>query len=333
MRVACKLLRLGMEFTGHIRRLLMRSRGASALDAQAASRLWGALLDGALDDIEVGAVLGALATAGESGEELVELQRAVQARLAPWSPPGTGPVVAIPAYGCFAGEAAIVALAAMLLRRFDLRVVVHGVLDAPFGVSCARVLRELDVMPSASLAQAGEELARKSIAFLPVQLMSPALARLLALRARLGVETCVHRVAQALDPTHGAATRIVLNAGELCGAAMEALVASIDGDALALTWSGAQPPATLALRPRIERFHAGQRELLFEADAHEIAALPMPHDARGIAAIVRAIATGRAPVPVAALNLLAACLFAAGRAPDLPCAKAAAAVAGRRLAA
>jgi hypothetical protein len=141
-------------------------------------------------------------------------------------------------------------------------------------------------------------------------------------------------VAQVLDPTHGRAMRIVLNPQALCGDGMRALVASLEGDALALTWSGPQPPATLALRPRIERFHGGHRELLFEADAHEIAAtLPLPDDAAGIAAIVRAITTGRAPVPAPALNLLAACLYASGRAPDLARAKAAAAVAGGRLAA
>jgi anthranilate phosphoribosyltransferase len=61
-------------------------------------------------------------------------------------------------------------------------------LDAPCGVSCARVLRELGVMPSACQAQADEDLATRSIAFVPVQLLSAAFARVLALRSRLGVE-------------------------------------------------------------------------------------------------------------------------------------------------
>ena len=323
-----------MEFTATIRQLLMRGRGAAPLDAKATQRLWAALLDGALDDAELGAVIAAVAVAGETGDDLLGAYRAAQARLATWSPSPAGGIVSIPAYGWFPGEAAIVALIAMLLRRVELRVVVHGVLDSPCGVSCARVLRELGVMPSASLAQADEDLAARSIAFLPVQLLSPAFARVLALRSRLGVETIAHRVAQVLDPAHGAAMRIVLNPEALCGAAMQAMVESLDGDVLALTWSGAQPPATLALRPRIERFHASQLELLYEADAHEIsAALPLPDDALGAAAIVRAISSGVAPVPAPTLNLLAACLYATGRAPDLARAKAAAAVAGCRLAA
>jgi anthranilate phosphoribosyltransferase len=323
-----------MEFAALVRQVLMRGRGAAPLDPIASQRLWGALLDGALDDTQVAAIVAALAVGGESAGELVGVLRAAQPRLAAWSPAQTSGLVTIPAYGWFPDEAAIVALIAMLLRRVELRVVVHGVLDAPCWVSCARVLRELGIPPSASLAQAHEDLATKSIAFVPVQLLSPAFASVLALRSPLGVETIAHRVAQVLDPTHGAAMRVVLNPESVCGEGMQALVESLDGNVLALTWSGAGPPATLALRPRIERFHANRRELLFEADAHEIAATaPLPDGAIGVASIIRAIASGRAPVPVPTLNLLAACLYASGRASDLARAKAAAAVAGCRLAA
>lgn len=321
-----------MEFTASIRQVVMRGRGAAALDANASRHLWAGLLDGALDETEVAAVVAAYAVCAESGEELIGAFGATQSRLARWTPPGE--VVTIPAYGWFPGEAAMVALIAVLLRHLELRVAVHGVLDSPCGVSCARVLRELGVMPSASLAQATHDLAQQSMAFLPVQLLSPALARVLALRSRLGVDTLAHRVAQALDPAHGSTMRIVPNAESLGGRAMPALIESLEGNVLSLTWSGARPPSTLALRPRIARMRSGIEEVLFEADAHEIsAALPLPEDAIGVAALVSAIATGRAPVPAPALNLLAACLYATGRAPDLARAKAAAAVAGCRLAA
>ena len=315
-----------MELTGHIRRAMLRERARPPLDLEDACRLWAALLDGALDDVEVGAVVAALAVAGETGAELAGLQRAAQARLARWGAASCDGLVSIPAYGRFAGEAAIVALAAALLRRFDLRVIVHGVLDAPCGVSCASVLRELGVMPCASLQQAEADVATHAIAFVPMQLVSPAFARLLALRSHLGIENCAHRVAQLLDPTHGQALRVLLDVAGACGA--------MDEDpALLLTWAGAQPPCTFALRPRIERVQGARRERLFEADSQELAAPPLPDDAARLAAIVRDITTGRAPVPVAALNLVAACLYASGRAPDLARAKAAAAVAGGRLAA
>ncbi|MGE5095522.1 MAG: DNA-binding protein YbiB [Betaproteobacteria bacterium] len=324
---------VAMEFTGDIRAVLRR---APPLDIAAATRLWGALLDGALDDVEVGAIVAALAVAGETPEELAGFCDAAQSRVATIATTREPGLVAIPAYGLFAGEGAIVALTAMLLRRFELRVLVHGVLDAPCGASCARVLRELDVLPSASLARAQEELAARAIAFVPVHLLSPALARLLALRSRLGVDSSAHVVAPLLDPTLGVAMRLVLDADGARGAMRERLLAGACGDALALTWSGEQASSSVMLRrPRIERWRAGARELLFEADGQELRVPPSPalDDAVATAAVIRAIATGRAPMPVPALNLVAACLYAAGRAPDFARAKAAAAVAGGRLAA
>jgi len=335
-RVACNLLDgKPMELTADIRRLLHRTPAKERLDVAAAARLWGALLDEALDDVEVGAIVGALAVCGETTEELMGLYQATQTRFARW-PDATGDaIVSIPAYGLFAGECHIVALAAMLLRRFDLRVLVHGVLDAPCGLSCARVLRELEVMPSASLAQAANELATRAVAFVPVQLLSPPFARLLALRARLGIENSAHLVAQLVDPTQGRATRLVMNACGAQRARLDALVKAVDEDALMLTWPGDDPPESLALRPRIERCHAGEREVLFAADGPDLraASLPAIEDAPAAAAMVRAMATGRAPVPVPALNLAAACLYAAGRAPDFARAKAAVAVGCGRLAA
>ncbi|HET9652071.1 MAG TPA: hypothetical protein VFP36_07765 [Usitatibacter sp.] len=321
-----------MEFTGDIRSLLRRE---PRLDAAAATRLWGALLDGALDDVEVGAIVAALAVAGETSDELAGLYNAAQSRIARVTVAREPGLVAIPAYGLFPGEGSIVALTAMLLRRFELSVLVHGVLDAPCGASCARVLRELEVLPSASLAQAQEQLGARAIAFVPVHLFSPALARLLALRSQLGVETSAHAVAPLLDPTAGVAMRLVLNAGGVSGAMREALLAGAGGDALSLTWSDANAPAGLMLRPRIERCRSGARELLFEADGHDVRAPSWPalDDAAATADLIGRISSGRAPVPVPALNLVAACLYAAGRAPDLARAKAAAAVAGGRLAA
>src|SRR5258706_1392984 len=97
---------VAMQFVGDIRRLLQRSR----IDAQAAARLWGAILDAALDDIEVGAVLGALGAAGATGEELIGLQQAAQGRLGRAGLPPGPRAVPIPAYGVVLGEAPLLAL-------------------------------------------------------------------------------------------------------------------------------------------------------------------------------------------------------------------------------
>jgi anthranilate phosphoribosyltransferase len=202
-------------------------------------------------------------------------------------------------------------------------------------VSAARVLRELGVLPCASFAQAQSQLDAERIAFLPVQLVSPAIGILLALRARLGVENCAHLVAQALDPTHGAATRLAFCAAGTASERFDTLAAEIEGELVLLAWGPGRSPLNLAIRPRIERVHGGTRELLFDADAQELrSALPgVPDDAPGIARWIDRVMTGAMPVPVPALSVVAACLYAVGLARDFSQAKAIAALNASRLAA
>jgi anthranilate phosphoribosyltransferase len=321
-----------MQFTAELRRLLKRD-GASPLDEEAATRLWGAVLDDALEGLELGAIIATLAVTGETRDEIAGLHRAALERVAHWSPAVGLRAVAIPAYGLVPGEALIATLAAALLREFGVPVIVHGILDSPCGTSSAYVLRELGVLPCTSFAQADEKLAVDRIAFLPVQLLSPAFAKILALRGRLGIENTAHLVAQTLDPTRGAATRLAFC---VAGTRSERLeIEKVDGDFVSLAWGPGRSPLNLAVRPRIERILDGDRELLFEADAQETrSTIPVPpEDAQGIARWIQRVTTGAVAIPVPALNLVAACLYAVGQAPDISQAKAIAAINAGRLAA
>ena len=332
--VARYLLGVAMHITADLRRLLQRE-GSDPLDEEAAARLWGAILDDAVEGLEIGAVVAALAVAGETPEEIAGLHRAAMSRCAHWTPSTGSRAVAIPAYGLVPGEALLASLAASLLREFGVPVVVHGILDSPCGVSCARVLRELGVLPCTSFAQADEKLAAERIAFVPVQLLSPAFARIVALRGRLGIENTAHLVAQGLDPTSGAATRLTFSVAGTRSERFDAFAPAIAGDLVALAWGAGRSPLNLCVRPRIERIRDGERELLFEADAQETrSAIPVPPaEAPGIASWIRRVATGALPIPVPALNLVAACLYAVGQVPDFSRAKAVAAINAGRLAA
>jgi anthranilate phosphoribosyltransferase len=323
-----------MQFTAELRRVLQRD-AASSLDEDAATRLWGAVLDGALEGVDIGAIVAALAVAGETREEIAGLMRAARERSTPWSPAMRGRAVVIPAYGLVPGEALIASLAAALLCKFGVPVIVHGILDSPCGISSAVVLRELDVWPCATFAQAEEKLASERIAFLPVQLLSPAFAELIALRGRLGIENTAHLVAQSLDPTRGMATRLTFSVAGTRSERFDAFAHEVEGDLVALAWGAGRSPLNLSVRPRIERIHEGERELLFEADAQETrSAIPVPpEDAQGIARWIGRVTTGAVAIPVPALNLVAACLYAVGQAPDFSQAKAIAAINAGRLAA
>jgi hypothetical protein len=115
------------------------------------------VLDGAVPELELGALLFALAKGGESTDDLIGFHRALAARTAKWSPELSRRAVSIPVYGLYEGEAAFAALLAAFLRRFDVPVVLHGPLE-PRSSSAASLLRDrraaLRVLPKASGARA-----------------------------------------------------------------------------------------------------------------------------------------------------------------------------------
>ncbi len=324
-----------------LRRVALRTRPASQdpgafLDIDEAQRLFGAVLDDAVPDVELGALLASLALAGESTDELVGLQRALVDRSARWpAQPGPRPI-AIPLYGLFPGEVILAALLAMFLRRFDVPVIIHGPLDAPAGPSAAVLLRELDVLPCSGVPQAEAELASRGIVFVPAQLLSTGFASMLALRARLGTPNAAHFAAQAIDPGATGAVRIGMAIAATTTERLRGLHRAVEGDALVLAWPAGKSPANLAFRPRITRVRDGIAEPLFDAEAAE-QAFGMPasalEDPVAAALWIRAVATRAAPVPMPLVNLGAACIYATGATADFAQAKAIAALQAGRLAA
>jgi anthranilate phosphoribosyltransferase len=314
------------------RHLAQIAEGDAWLDVDEAAVLWGAVLDGAVPDLELGALLASFAHTLESTDELVGLHRALASRSSRWSLSISRRPVALPVYGLFPGEAPFAVLLAMFLRRFDVPVVVHGPLDARSGPSAAVLLRELGVMPSATLTDANRELREHGVAFVPVQLLSPALAQLLSLRTRLGTTSAAHCAAQALDPGGIAAVRLAMS---ISGTASERLAAfhrAIDGDTLMLSWPTGTSPANLALRPHIARVRDGTEDVLFEAESPDrgIAAVNPPAD---LVPWIRAVCERAAAAPVPLVNLASACLHATGASADFTQAKAIVALQSGRLAA
>jgi anthranilate phosphoribosyltransferase len=305
----------------------------SWLDAQEAYALWGAALDGGLPELELGALLASFAIAGESADELLGFHRALATRQARFSPGLARRAVSIPVHGLIPGEAAFSVLLALFLRRFDVPVVMHGPLDSPDGPSAPALLREMGVLPSVSLTDAGRDLGECGIVFLPVQLLSPALGDLLALRTRLGTTNSSHLAAHAMDPGGMGAVRLAMSVAGTPSGRLAGMLAATGGEALLLSWPPAAPACDLAFRPRISRWSEGEEAVVFEAenvDRASHAGLPGPAQ---FVPWMRAVVERRAPAPLPLVNLAAACVHAAGAAVDLTQAKAVVALQSGRLAA
>jgi anthranilate phosphoribosyltransferase len=330
-----------MSIKQALRTLARADGGDGELGAQAAAELFASLLDGGADELELGAVLGALAMRPLAAGELAGFARAAGARSARLGFPRLArgdrvAPVSIPSYSGSATQPNLMPALALLLARFGVPALVHGPLDAPGRVAGAAVLRELGVLPSASLQEAQRALEERAVAFAPTALLSPALAQLIALRARLGVATCAQTVARLLEPFAGralllvpasdAAERVALARALEDSAAQALLFVGADGEAFA----GAQQ------RPAIELYRAGERRVLFEAESGAAGPPPAAHpgaDARAAARWTEQALAGKVPLPAPLANLLACCLYGAGYCDDFNQSKAIVAVRAHALAA
>jgi anthranilate phosphoribosyltransferase len=318
-----------MNFAHYIKQVV-HAGTAQDLSEEDAHDLFCAMLDGGVPDLELAALLVGLHLKSESVAELLGFHRAAGERLYRLRAPDTHlrPLV-MPAYGGARSEHNLLPLLALLLRRLHVPVLFHGTLDGSGRVASVYILRELGVMPSATLGQAQAALDEDSIAFLPLAALCPGLASLLALRNRLGVRNSAHVIAKLIDPFGGEGLVLASAGSESTVDRFAAVFVATGTPALLLTSTEGEPFANPRRRPRIELVDQGSRRVLFDEEIHPVkpvAGLPPSIEAQPTAAWIQQALSGEVPIPHPLVNQLACCLYASGYTDDMNQAKAIAAV-------
>jgi len=177
------------------------ANGARALPRDTAHDLYAAMLDGRVSDIELGAVLMAYRIKGEAAEELAGMLHAAHAQLnALPLPAGPYRPVSIPSYNGARKQRNLTPLLAGLLAKRGVPVVVHGVRTDAGRVTSAEIFAAMGVASAESIAAASEALSKGKMTFIPIDVLSPALNRLLNMRKLLGVRNSTHTLVKLLDP-------------------------------------------------------------------------------------------------------------------------------------
>lgn len=306
--------------------LLAAGQTPSEAEAEA---LFSALFDGGVPELETGALVALMEQRPLQPPELGGALSAMARRVFHVQMPGLQwrPVL-MPAYGLARSHPNLAPLLALNLQRLGIPVLVHGTLSGDGGVASAYLFRELGVMPSASLVQAQQQLAAGRMAFVPTGAVSPALANLMALRARLGGGRLARMLVRLADPFGGEALHLVPASDGAELATLQELFCDRGGHAL-LFWSpDGDAVVDAECRPAMTLVTAGAPRLLFEAEATARSAHPLPpaQDLKGTAYWISGVLEGRIPMPAPVANQIACCLYGCGYAQDLNQAKAIAAV-------
>lgn len=192
----------------YLKEIARGSHGARHLSREQARTLFEAVFAGEVEPVALGALVVAYRIKGETAEELAGMMDALAPHMAAIRMPARRALpVVIPTYNGARKLPNLVPLLALLLAREKVPVLLHGVSQEPQRVSTFEVLSLLGHPPAATLGEAERALEEKSLAAVPLGLMSPALARLLDVRLATGVRNSGHTLAKLALPANLAPDR------------------------------------------------------------------------------------------------------------------------------
>ena len=301
------------ELTRIIKEIGRGKNAARDLHRDDAQALFAAVLAGEVSDLPLGAVLMALRIKGESLDELAGFIDACEASYPHLTAPaGTVPLV-IPAYNGARQLPNLTPLLAHLVAREGVPVLVQGVLRDAGRVTTLEVLAAMGIGASASIAEAQTQLHTRRLAFISIDRLAPALARVLSLRRLMGVRSSGHTLAKMLQPFNGPAVRLVsVTHPDYVVRMREFFTLADTNGANALLLRGAEGEAVAHPRrePAIDWLD-GKSVETWRADAEDNPPLPASRDALVTAEWINDALAGKHPVPAAIAHQAACCVKAA----------------------
>lgn len=249
------------------------AKGARDLPMADAEGLFAAMLSGEVPDLELGAILLSLRVKGESDEELLGFCRAMQATTSQLKPTAS-PLVVLPSYNGVRRQPNLLPLLAYLLRDAGLAVLIHGRHDFDNRENPFPLFHACGIASATTLAEINQQIEATGIALADIELLNPALNRLLSLRGRLGVRNTAHTLCKLLDPCSGHSIRVVNVTHPEYLINMRTLLQSQQATALLMRGTEGEPFANPKRRPELLGFQHGQPMSLFPAE--EGGAPPIP---------------------------------------------------------
>ena len=283
---------------GHYIKEIGRGKdGARALSREQAADLFGQVLDGAVTDLEVGAFCLAMRIKGETPMEMAGFLDATRQRIHPVPANATGrPTVVLPSYNGARKLPVLTPLLALLLAREGVPVLMHGAPSESTRVFASEVLLALDIPAQSAITN----IANGEVAFVPTELLCPALKRLLDVRRVVGLRNPAHSLVKIMDPCAGKSLVVSSYTHPEYAVSMAQTFELVRANALLLRGTEGEVVADARRMPQMEAFIDGKRHLLQEAQSGTLAALPeLPKttDAAATAVYIRQVMSGAQPVP------------------------------------
>ncbi len=188
------------SFAQYIKTLGKGKRGSRDLTLPEAEQAMSMILSGQVEPEQLGAFLMLMRVKEETPDEMAGFVRASRLSL---HVPTDFPAVNLD-WACYAGkrrQLPWLVLSALLLASHGIKILMHGAqANSPGRVYVPAALEALGIAICQSYSTAAQQLQLRNFAFVPLDVMSPTLQRILDLKATLGLRSPVHSVVRMLNP-------------------------------------------------------------------------------------------------------------------------------------
>jgi len=212
-------------------------------------------------------------------------------------------VVVIPSYNGARRLPNLTPLLALRLAQEGARVLVHGPRHDPARVTSAEIFQALGLAPVDTIDAVHEHWQRHEPAFMPTEVLNPALQRLLDVRRVVGLRNSGHTIAKLLQPVQGApAMRLTSHTHPEFGVLLAQFAERTRADLMLLRGTEGEAVADPRRCPKMDTYLQGlaQPELscpVQEGVLAELPLLPRAIDAATVAVYIQAVASGEKPAP------------------------------------
>jgi anthranilate phosphoribosyltransferase len=287
-----------------IREIGRGKNGAHSLSVEQAQTLYAAMLAQEVPELELGAIMIALRMKGESLAEITGFMQAAQASLLALSAPANSAyqTVVIPSYNGARNKANLTPLLAQLLAREGVPVLVHGLMRDPGRVTTAEILQAMGNAPAINAQQVLQTMEQRQPAFICIEHLSPAMHRLLQVRARLGLRNSTHTLVKLVQPMSSPSVRLTsYTHREYHALLREYFLSELgqqDGPVLLMRATEGETVANIARVQEMEYFAQGQALIMQETQATATASgLDISIDAASTARWIAQVLQGEKALP------------------------------------
>lgn len=285
-----------MGISQYLKEIGRGKQGARPLAREQAADLFGQVLDGGVSDLEIGAFCIAMRVKGETPEEMCGFLDAAQARLQRVPAAGGRPMVVLPSYNGARRLPVLTPLLAGLVAQRGLPVLIHGTATESSRVVVRDVLHALDIQAHDAVPTVRDG----QVAFVPTEVLSPGLKRLLDARKQIGLRNSAHSLVKLMNPAAGEAVIVSSYTHPEYAVSMAAVFERMGSTALLLRGTEGEVVADARRLPQMDGFVRGRRVPLEEGRKGTLTDLPhLPRevDPETTAAYIRDVLAGRKPIP------------------------------------